>query len=40
MAYGQGGLCLLHSDHPHAEPTDLQPQEQRYERVGEEINEY
>ena len=40
MAHGQGGLCLLHSGHPHAEPSDLQPQEQRCERVSEEINQY
>ena len=40
MAHGQGGLCLLHSGHPHAEPNDLQPQEQRCEKDSEEINQH
>ena len=40
MGHGQVGLCLLHSGHPHAEPTDLQPQKQRCERVSQEVNGY
>lgn len=40
MAHGQGSIRLLHSGHPHAEPTDLQPQKQRCERYTQEVNQY
>lgn len=39
MAHGQGGFCVLHCGHPHAEPTDLQPQEQRCEGDSQEVNQ-
>ena len=40
MAYAQGGFCVLRSGHPHAEPADLQPQEQRCEGRLQEINQH
>ena len=39
MAHGQSRFCILHSGEPHAEPSDLQPQEQRCKRECQEINE-
>ena len=39
MAYAQGGLCVLSSGLPHAEPIDLQPQEERCEGSCQEVNQ-
>lgn len=39
MAHGQVSLCVLHSGHPRAGLTDLQPQEQRCEGDSQEVNQ-